>query len=998
MISLLRILEEWTVHQDYVWFVVVLAWGGVLYSVLWLARDDHMDQEVRWAMAVLAMAGGLDAGFELALGLCSAGKNFAAVADFLGGLSGAIWAASLAELALSSGTKPGVVVMSARKLWRVQAPFGAMATIALLLGVVRFFRPVAGSGLLMACAGAAAFGLARQLRLGRALPRMPPRARTWFAVGLVACVAAIGAATWEPRANWLLEGPFQMPRFTLLAASCQLLTAALFCHAWLEYGLQCRPAESYLRTPAFRSELRVSKWALAGWLLAGLALAVGISSGGRRHFETQRLRRVEAAAALIDRAALRESLGPGLRLAPLPAVDRSGSHATLPSSVELTGSGPWERLRTQLRAIEVVNPDVRSCRILTLREGWLIVSATADDPAENARSMVVIRPARPEDLAELIARNPVLESQYRSAGVNRVVARVPLVDPRSGTALGWLSLEYATDGWRASFGNTRFAALAFVALGVGLWGWTFVHRLQTLERARALERAELEAHANRARSAFLSQVSHELRAPLQALLGFAELLALAPLAEPHRSRASALRTQGALLLRLVNDLLDLGAIQSGVFRLSCGPTDLRRVMAESVDPLRPRAEHRGLELWSKVDATLPAWVETDGARLRQVIFNLVGNAIKYTDRSRIGAILCAVLRPGHEPELELRVTDTGPGLPREKPSGDIPTPARLDNRAEVEGLGLGLSLAQSICHALGGTLEVENDGFNGATFVARWPLQPCAAPPGGVTIQPAVPPADPVAATASHATPLTGLRVLVADDNTAVRELLSAFLHDQGCVVEMTADGSEALARAQTGGHDAMLLDLSMPQLDGCAVAQALRRDEPPGRHLLVVGLSARAQTADYERARAAGMDSFMSKPVELAQLAALLARLRHAMTVAPAAWQMPAPLRRQLCALFAAEWPELRLALQTARETGDRAALQNRAHYLKNSADVLGDDELRVLCHRLQDAAQAGNDATAYALVGAIGRAGARLAQAAQTAAHFFPPVSPDGFSPDRP
>jgi HPt (histidine-containing phosphotransfer) domain-containing protein len=144
-------------------------------------------------------------------------------------------------------------------------------------------------------------------------------------------------------------------------------------------------------------------------------------------------------------------------------------------------------------------------------------------------------------------------------------------------------------------------------------------------------------------------------------------------------------------------------------------------------------------------------------------------------------------------------------------------------------------------------------------------------------------------------------------------------------------------------------------------------------------------------------MDDFMPKPVKLAQLAALLARLRHAMTVAPAAWQMPAPLRRQICALFAAEWPGLRLALQTARDTGDRAALQSRAHYLKNSADVLGDDELREFCRRLQDAVQEDNDATAHALVGAIERAGTRLVQAAQTAANLLPPDSAEGLNSDQ-
>ena len=949
-------------------------------------------------MAMLAVAGGLDAGFELAQGLFDAGRNLSAAAEFMAGLSGAIWAACLAWMALSAGAQPGAAPQPARKRRRAPLAIAAMAAVALLLGVVRFFRPIAGGGLLVVCAGAATLGFARQLRLGRVLPRMQPRERAWLAAGLVAGVAAIGAAMLEPWVYGPLEGPFQMSRFTLPAALGQLSAAALFCHAWLEYGLQGRPAKSYLRTPAFRSELRVTGWALAGWLAAGLALTVWMSSGARRRFETDLFRQVEAAAALIDRAPLREALGPGLRLDPWQSVDRPGSHAALQSPVELAGSGPWERLRTQLRAIEAINPDVRSCRILAVREGWLIAPVTADDPVENARRIVAIRPARPEDLAELAARYPVLEALRRSAGEGRVAARVPLVDPRSGTALGWLSLVLATDGWRASFWDTRFPLLAFVALGVGFWALVFVHRQRALERARVLERAELEARANRARSAFLSQVSHELRAPLQALLGFAELLALAPLAEPHRSRAGALRTQGALLLRLVNDLLDLGAIQSGIFRLSCGPTDLRRVMAESVDPLRPRAEHRGLELWSEVDAALPAWVESDGARLRQVIFNLVGNAIKYTDRSRIGAVLRAVLRPGHGPELELRVTDTGPGLPREKQSRVLPPHARLGNRAEVEGLGLGLSLAQSICHALGGTLEVESDGPDGATFVARWPLQPCAAPPGAVTVQPAPPPAKPTAASAEHARPLAGLRVLVADDNTAVREMLGAFLRDQGCVVEMTADGGEALARAQTGGHDVMLLDFSMPQLDGCAVAQTLRRAEPPGRHLLVVGLSAHANAADGERALAAGMDGFMPKPVELAQLAALLARLRQALTVAPAAWQMPAPLRRQLCALFAAEWPELRLALQTACDAGDRATLQSRAHYLKNSADVLGDDELRELCHRLQDAAQAGNEATAHALVAAIDKAGARLALAAQTAAHLISPESADGFRTETP
>jgi len=240
--------------------------------------------------------------------------------------------------------------------------------------------------------------------------------------------------------------------------------------------------------------------------------------------------------------------------------------------------------------------------------------------------------------------------------------------------------------------------------------------------------------------------------------------------------------------------------------------------------------------------------------------------------------------------------------------------------------------------------------------------------------------------TGTPASALAGLGVFVANVDNQTYTPLRVFMKRQGCTVERVAM-SAVRARVQASSPDILLLDFS-EEHNECI--HALRRAEPPGQHLLVVGFHDPAAADDRERALAAGLDDLLPKPVDCAQLVSLLERLRFALKVAPSVWQLPATLRRQLCSLFIAEWPEVYGSLQTSHAAADWAMLQRRAHYLKNSADVLGDDVLRMLCRRLEDAARASDGATASALIADIAQTGKTLLEAAQICGGAVAPNMP--------
>jgi signal transduction histidine kinase/CheY-like chemotaxis protein len=511
--------------------------------------------------------------------------------------------------------------------------------------------------------------------------------------------------------------------------------------------------------------------------------------------------------------------------------------------------------------------------------------------------------------------------------------------------------------WATTFALARLQAMFVTAIGVALWVVAVMFWLRRSERELALQQAEQSAAADRAKSQFLAQVSHELRAPLQGIYGYTDLIEMTPLDVHQQDLLSSLRGQSTLMLRLVNDLVDLGALQAGAFRLNPEEVELHGLVAECLDSVRTRAEAKNLEISCQLHPGVPGQARTDGARLRQVLLNLLGNAVKYTHEGSIKLRVqrCDPVNLGLPvPEwarigvwVEFAVIDTGPGIAPEDQQRIFEPFIRLERDLAEQGAGLGLALTGRLCHALGGNVHVESDGEHGSSFIARLPLGVPGDPAIGEKLV-----TDP----AKAAWP--GLRVLVADDNTLMRELMGSFLRSRGARVTEVSDGLAAVEECRERMFDVVLLDISMPWLDGHAAIQRLRAPGGARGQPWVIGLSAHAGPEEEARALAEGMNCFLVKPMPLAALA-------EAMFAAPAAqrvWrtagaeieETATPLRERLLEIYERETPRVVDRLRGAAQAHDWPALRSLAHYLQNSADALGAGQLQRCCHDLESAAKA--------------------------------------------
>ncbi len=390
----------------------------------------------------------------------------------------------------------------------------------------------------------------------------------------------------------------------------------------------------------------------------------------------------------------------------------------------------------------------------------------------------------------------------------------------------------------------RGAALALAVLALAAAAASYRRRIKRRSSWQlAKHKRELAEQASEAKTRFLATLGHEVRTPMTGVLGMSELLLATPLDEQQRGYTSAIQKAGKHLLRLVNDALDLAKIEAGKLDLDAQPFDPRALLADLAALCEPMAQQRGLQLGFRIDPELPAALRGDPLRVRQILLNLLNNALKFTERGSVDLHAAA-----HAGGVRFSVSDTGPGINAEQQ-------ARLFERfeqaegartaARYGGSGLGLAICQELALAMGGRIAVESAPGKGTCFTVDL-LLPAAAPVA------AEPSAQPRA-------PRRELDLLLVEDDPTVAEVIAGLLRARGHRVQHVAHGLAALAEVASQRFDMALLDLDLPGLDGLALARQLRAQ---GFAAPLLAVTARADADAEPMAKAAGFDGFLRKPL----------------------------------------------------------------------------------------------------------------------------------------
>ena len=409
----------------------------------------------------------------------------------------------------------------------------------------------------------------------------------------------------------------------------------------------------------------------------------------------------------------------------------------------------------------------------------------------------------------------------------------------------------------APFWNVERTLWLVVFLVAVILSQLFIHNRKLARQTRKA------TDATRAKSEFLATMSHEIRTPMNAMIGMNDLLLETPLTPDQLGCARAVRNSAEGLLRIVNDVLDFSKMESGKMSIEPINFDLAATLEELAALLAPRAKGKGLCLDLDYGGAVPRYVIGDPGRIRQVVMNLAGNAIKFTET---GSVRILVEFIGDSLLFRISVSDTGIGIPQDQQDLIFNrfTQADQTTTRRFGGTGLGLSISKTLVELMGGEIGLNSEPGVGSTFWATLPLPLGTAPP-----QPA-----PAPATAPASKPIRASgHILVVDDNPDNRILASRLIGRMGYCVEVASSGQEAIEMWQKSAYDAVLMDSQMPGMDGFETAEAIRAREAGDRRIPIVSLTANAMEGERERALAAGMDDYLTKPMRTGEVAAMLAK-----------------------------------------------------------------------------------------------------------------------------